>query len=112
MACGSVVRLQHLQTRLFLHSHKFTSPLSGNQEVSCFGDGNTGDSGNCYGVCVSVCVYVCACVCMCVRVCVRACVRVPIIVGVDKSLTSQHGDCLCHNLLRSSQLAVVGEAVY
>ena len=45
MACGAVVRLQHLQTRLFLHSHKFSSPLSGNQEVSCFGDGSVGDSG-------------------------------------------------------------------
>ena len=45
VACGSVVRLQHLQTRLFLHSHKFSAPLSGNQEVSCFGDGTVGDSG-------------------------------------------------------------------
>ena len=45
MTCGSVVRLQHLQTRLFLHSHKFSAPLSGNQEVSCFGDGNVGDTG-------------------------------------------------------------------
>ena len=45
VSCGSVVRLQHLQTRLFLHSHKFSSPLSGNQEVSCFGDGTAGDTG-------------------------------------------------------------------
>ena len=37
--CGDVIRLQHLQTRLFLHSHFFQSPLSQNQEVSCFGDG-------------------------------------------------------------------------
>ena len=79
VACGSVVRLQHLQTRLFLHSHKFTSPLSGNQEVSCFGDGNTGDSGNCYGVCVRACVcvcvrvYVCACMCGCMRACAHNC---------------------------------------
>ena len=43
--CGSVIRLQHLQTRLFLHSHNFVSPLSGNQEVSCFGDGSQGDRG-------------------------------------------------------------------
>ena len=49
--CGSVIRLQHLQTRLFLHSHKFTSPLSGNQEVSCFGDGNVGDTGMHFLVC-------------------------------------------------------------
>ena len=37
--CGDIIRLQHLQTRLFLHSHFFQSPLSQNQEVSCFGDG-------------------------------------------------------------------------
>ena len=44
--CGSTIRLQHLQTRMFLHSHNFRSPLSGNQEVSCFGDGsNDGDAG-------------------------------------------------------------------
>lgn len=43
--CGSTLRLQHLQTRLFLHSHLFASPLSGNQEVSCYGDGATGDHG-------------------------------------------------------------------
>lgn len=45
VACGSVIRLQHLQTRLFLHSHNFRSPLSNNQEVSCFGDGSQGDEG-------------------------------------------------------------------
>ena len=45
IACGSVIRLQHLQTRLFLHSHNFRSPLSNNQEVSCFGDGEQGDEG-------------------------------------------------------------------
>jgi hypothetical protein len=45
VACGSVVRLQHLQTHLFLHSHNFRSPLSNNQEVSCFGDGTQGDEG-------------------------------------------------------------------
>ena len=45
VACGSVIRLQHLQTRLFLHSHNFRSPLSNNQEVSCFGDGTEGDEG-------------------------------------------------------------------
>ena len=27
--CGSVLRLQHVQTRKFLHSHRFKSPLSG-----------------------------------------------------------------------------------
>lgn len=45
VACGSTVRFQHLNTRLFLHSHHFRSPLSGNQEVSCFGDGYEGDEG-------------------------------------------------------------------
>jgi dolichyl-phosphate-mannose--protein O-mannosyl transferase len=42
--CQSTVRLQHLSTRMFLHSHLFSSPLSGNQEVSAFGD-NGGDTG-------------------------------------------------------------------
>ena len=35
---------------MFLHSHYFQSPLSNNQEVSCFGDGrdskDSGDDGN------------------------------------------------------------------
>ena len=45
--CGSVVRLQHLQTKKFLHSHFFSSPLSHNQEVSAFGDGEReGDEGD------------------------------------------------------------------
>jgi dolichyl-phosphate-mannose--protein O-mannosyl transferase len=29
-----------------LHSHLFKAPLSGNQEVSCFGDGGNGDTGD------------------------------------------------------------------
>ena len=45
--CGSVVRLQHLQTKKFLHSHSFSSPLSHNQEVSAFGGGDhDGDEGD------------------------------------------------------------------
>lgn len=44
--CGSLLRLQHLQTRKFLHSHRFKSPLSGNQEVSCFGGDDRTDSGD------------------------------------------------------------------
>ena len=45
--CGFTVRLQHLSTHLFLHSHHFASPLSSNQEVSCFGDAAGGsDSGD------------------------------------------------------------------
>lgn len=42
--CGSTLRLQHLNTRLFLHSHGHRSPLSHNQEVSCFGPGDRGDN--------------------------------------------------------------------
>ncbi|CAI8055673.1 Stromal cell-derived factor 2 [Geodia barretti] len=44
--CGSVIRLQHVQTRKFLHSHRFKSPLSGNQEVSAFGGDDSSDSGD------------------------------------------------------------------
>ena len=40
-----MIRLQHLNTGRFLHSHLFTSPLSGNQEVSAFGDLSGGDTG-------------------------------------------------------------------
>ncbi|XP_022905943.1 stromal cell-derived factor 2 [Onthophagus taurus] len=45
--CGSVIRLEHITTNKNLHSHHFSSPLSGNQEISCYGDdkgeGDTGD---------------------------------------------------------------------
>ncbi|XP_028164459.1 stromal cell-derived factor 2 [Ostrinia nubilalis] len=45
--CNTVIRLQHVATKKNLHSHYFTSPLSGNQEVSCYGDENgEGDSGD------------------------------------------------------------------
>ncbi|CAG2103698.1 unnamed protein product [Medioppia subpectinata] len=47
LECGSVVRLQHMVTSKNLHSHHFSSPLSGNQEVSAFGDKNgEGDTGD------------------------------------------------------------------
>lgn len=36
--CGNIIRLQHLATLKNLHSHHFASPLSGNQEVSAYGD--------------------------------------------------------------------------
>lgn len=36
--CGNIIRLQHLATSKNLHSHHFASPLSGNQEVSAYGD--------------------------------------------------------------------------
>ncbi|KAI9304880.1 MIR motif-containing protein [Cunninghamella echinulata] len=39
--CGAVIRLRHVNTKGYLHSHSHTSPLSGQQEVSCF-DGNDG----------------------------------------------------------------------
>ncbi|CAB3369674.1 Hypothetical predicted protein [Cloeon dipterum] len=47
IACGAVIRLEHLATKKNLHSHHFPSPLSGNQEISAYGDnageGDTGD---------------------------------------------------------------------
>ena len=44
--CGQVVRLEHLATARNLHSHLFRSPLSGQQEVSAFGEEGQGDSGD------------------------------------------------------------------
>ena len=45
--CGAVVRLQHMSTKKNLHSHHFSSPLSGNQEISAYGDQNgEGDTGD------------------------------------------------------------------
>lgn len=35
---GEVIRLKHVTTRANLHSHDIESPLSGQQEVSCYGD--------------------------------------------------------------------------
>lgn len=43
---GAVIRLQHGATRKWLHSHLFYSPLSNNQEVSCFGDETNSDTGD------------------------------------------------------------------
>jgi len=42
---GEVIRLMHLSTGKYLHSHLHQSPLSRQQEVSCFGD-NGGDTGD------------------------------------------------------------------
>uniref|UniRef100_U5EJF4 Putative mannosyltransferase n=1 Tax=Corethrella appendiculata TaxID=1370023 RepID=U5EJF4_9DIPT len=43
--CGDIIRLYHLATNKNLHSHHFQSPLSGNQEISCYGNDNgEGDS--------------------------------------------------------------------
>ncbi|EKU22443.1 stromal cell-derived factor 2 [Nannochloropsis gaditana CCMP526] len=46
VACGTAIRLGHMETSKNLHSHFFSSPLSNQQEVSCFGDGGRGDSGD------------------------------------------------------------------
>ncbi|KAL6071182.1 Stromal cell-derived factor 2 [Balamuthia mandrillaris] len=43
---GQTIRLQHLSTRQNLHSHLHVSPLSRQQEVSCFGENGKGDSGD------------------------------------------------------------------
>lgn len=48
--CGDVIRLEHLQTKKNLHSHHFSSPISGNQEVSAFGDKGVGDTGDHWSV--------------------------------------------------------------
>lgn len=42
--CGSIIRLLHVNTNHYLHSHLHQSPLSGNQEVSAFNEQNTGDN--------------------------------------------------------------------
>lgn len=44
--CGDVIRLEHLVTEKNLHSHYFQSPLSGNQEISAYGDKGEGDTGD------------------------------------------------------------------
>lgn len=44
--CGDVVRFEHVDTGKNMHSHLFRSPLSGQQEVSGFGDGGNGDTGD------------------------------------------------------------------
>ncbi|PON74575.1 Glycosyltransferase 39-like [Parasponia andersonii] len=43
---GTVIRLQHMRTRKWLHSHLHASPITGNQEVSCFGGDNNSDTGD------------------------------------------------------------------
>lgn len=46
LKCGDRLRLQHLATKRFLHSHHFQSPLSGNQEISAYGEDGVGDTGD------------------------------------------------------------------
>jgi len=48
--CGDQIRLEHVSTRRLLHSHHFSSPLSSQQEVSCFGDEGEGDTGDVWTV--------------------------------------------------------------
>ncbi|VIO96887.1 Uncharacterized protein BM_BM5370 [Brugia malayi] len=44
--CGSKIRLKHLTTGCYLHSHLFSAPITKeDQEVSCFGN-NESDSGD------------------------------------------------------------------
>lgn len=44
--CGDVIRLEHAETHRNLHSHLFRAALSGNQEVSAFGESGSGDTGD------------------------------------------------------------------
>lgn len=44
--CGTTIRLTHVETGKNLHSHHFSSPLSGQQEVSAFGEKGEGDTGD------------------------------------------------------------------
>jgi len=41
-----IIRLQHLNTLRNLHSHTHVSPMTQQQEVSCFGDNGNGDVGD------------------------------------------------------------------
>ncbi|XP_050219785.1 stromal cell-derived factor 2-like protein [Mercurialis annua] len=43
---GTIIRLQHMKTRKWLHSHLHSSPISGNLEVSCFGGESQSDTGD------------------------------------------------------------------
>jgi dolichyl-phosphate-mannose--protein O-mannosyl transferase len=44
--CGDKIRLEHIGTGKNLHSHLFKAPLSGNQEVSGYGDRKNSDTGD------------------------------------------------------------------
>ncbi|RLM61073.1 hypothetical protein C2845_PM14G08060 [Panicum miliaceum] len=46
IAHGTIIRLQHMRTRKWLHSHLHASPITGNLEVSCFGGENESDTGD------------------------------------------------------------------
>ena len=44
--CGDTIRLEHVATKKNLHSHHVSSPLSGKQEVSAYGNNGDGDTGD------------------------------------------------------------------
>jgi len=50
VTCGQTVRMEHLTTMRNLHSHHFSSPLTNQQEVSAFGEGGVGDTGDVWKV--------------------------------------------------------------
>jgi len=43
---GTIIKLQHMRTRKWLHSHLHASPITGNLEVSCFGGETETDTGD------------------------------------------------------------------
>lgn len=43
---GQKIRLEHIGTGRNLHSHSFSSPVSGRQEISAFGENGEGDEGD------------------------------------------------------------------
>lgn len=47
---GTLIRLQHAPTRRWLHTHRFASPLTNNQEVSCFGSNEQSDASDVWEV--------------------------------------------------------------
>eukprot|EP00008_Paramoeba_atlantica_P005885 CAMPEP_0201479900 /NCGR_PEP_ID=MMETSP0151_2-20130828/4528_1 /ASSEMBLY_ACC=CAM_ASM_000257 /TAXON_ID=200890 /ORGANISM="Paramoeba atlantica, Strain 621/1 / CCAP 1560/9" /LENGTH=232 /DNA_ID=CAMNT_0047861611 /DNA_START=6 /DNA_END=702 /DNA_ORIENTATION=+ len=50
IAQNSIIRLKHKNTGHWLHSHNHRSPLSHEQEVSAFGEEESGDSGDNWNV--------------------------------------------------------------
>jgi len=46
ITCGRKIRFEHAQTGKNLHSHLFQSPVSGQQEVSAYGENGDGDTGD------------------------------------------------------------------
>lgn len=44
--CGDCVRLEHMMTQKNLHTHEHRSPVTGNNEVSGYGNNGNGDDGN------------------------------------------------------------------